>query len=50
MRNSSMRHYKSWESFRNIKILGEINLLSINCHLNVRIQRMVNEPVSILKI
>ena len=49
MRQLNMREYKFWESFRNIKRLGQINLLPINCHLKVRIQTMVTERVSILK-
>ena len=50
MRQSSIRHQKLWESLRNIKRLGQINLLPIKCHLKLRIQTVVNEPVSILKI
>ena len=50
MRQSSMREYKFWESFRKIKRLGQINLLPINCHLEVKIQTMVIEQVSVFKI
>ena len=50
MRQSSMREFKFWESFRNIKRLSEINFLPIKSHLKVRIQTMVTEQVSVLKM